>query len=87
MDDPFFLPPEIREVLPLPAKVYYIDQGHYPLLDDGHFLTVSLRLQSAVQVISALSLGDFPTGPGVRSQQPNAAPKRPTTTTTNLILP
>lgn len=51
IDDPFYLPKAISAALAISANGYYIDKGEYPLLDDAHFLTVSLRLKAVATIM------------------------------------
>ncbi len=44
---PYFLPTRIGDQLGLPEPDYRIATGTYPVLDDGTFTTLSLRLVSA----------------------------------------
>ncbi|MTB50705.1 hypothetical protein [Lewinella sp. W8] len=46
IEDDFPLPIPVMDALNLGGHSFYLERGDYPLLEDDHFLTVSLRLGS-----------------------------------------
>ena len=55
MDDDFVIPPTIAKNLGYTKDVVIIERGTYPILNDEHFLTLSLRLS-----VVATKLADLP---------------------------
>jgi hypothetical protein len=58
MDEDYLLPNEIISALlnKKEPETYLIEKGHYPILIDEHFHTVSLRISAATEIQRAVAL-------------------------------